>query len=472
MSGVLATLVSLPLVVLSDLLSSGVCDFCAHSGVTWLRDYAAGMISLMSVVGVFSLKRIWQRHDELKQGVSGESRPSSAGDQQLSSCRREDNDPIAWNSLACGHAAINVVDGLQDRLTEALSGTDDNESRWLFNSMPDGVCVTDLQGLVSRTNPSFLSILDIEHATDELIAELIAELSTETAADIRSRLHRGATSFVLEIRAGKIPDRIILRLSCSPLLDDECEQRGLVWCLRDVTQQKLADEMRNEFVFTAAHELRTPLAHLQAYAETLALEEGIDVERQKQFCNIINSEATRLARFVNELLDVSQMEGGELAITRHPVDIERLVEEVVEHVQPDITRRAQVFDYQPPAKMPKLTGDKDKLSAALVNLLGNASKYTPEGGRLGLQITLDERQIQFHVEDTGHGICEEEQSLIYDKFFRSKDERVLAESGNGLGLSYTQQVARLHGGRVTVKSELDRGSRFTLTLPQKQAVTS
>lgn len=427
---------------------------------------APQLITLLGVAGVFSLKGVLSR----RSSKGATSRDTSAADSrsEVASERSHGRDDVtSWNSLARGQAAVDVIDSLQARLSEVLSGGDDNESRWLFTSIPDGLCVSDSRGRITRANPAFLSILGAEQAIDHNVVDLLETLSSETANDVRDRLDSGATNLVSEIRAGQDLDRIVLRLNCAPLLDDDGAQRGLVWCLRDITQQTLADEMRNEFVFTATHELRTPLANLQSYAETLALEDGIDVERQKEFCNIIMSEATRLARFVDELLDVSQMEGGALSITRHPLDMERLVEEVVEHVQPDITRRSQIFDYQPPAKFPKLTGDKDKLTAALVNLLGNASKYTPHDGSLSLKVELDDRQIHFHVDDTGFGISEEEQAQIFTKFFRSGDERVLAESGNGLGLAYTEQVVRLHGGRLTVKSELNRGSRFTMTLPVK-----
>lgn len=463
MSGPVPILLSASLHAGSDVWSSGVYGNIAGSGgLSWLLSGVGCMFTLMSLAGVFSLKRIWPNR---MSSTSGGSLPATPVAQTSSSERfQADDDRQGWNSLACGQAAINVIDGLQERLSEALSGSDDNELRWLFTSVPDGLCISDPAGRIARCNPAFLSILGIEDATDLLMGDVLGRLSAEVGEEVNLRLDQGASSFFSEVRTGEGEDRLILRLNGSTLLDDDNQSRGLVWHLRDITQQKLADEMRNEFVFTATHELRTPLANLQAYAETLALEDGIDVERQKEFCNIIHSEAKRLTRFVDELLDVSQMEGGSLNIKRTPLDMERLIEEVVGNVQPDITRRNQLFEYQPPAKMPKLTGDKDKLAAALVNLLGNASKYSPENGTIGLQISLEDQLIHFHVDDTGFGISGDEQARIFEKFFRSGDERVLAESGNGLGLAYTQQVAQLHGGRVTVKSELNRGSRFTLTM--------
>lgn len=226
--------------------------------------------------------------------------------------------------------------------------------------------------------------------------------------------------------------------------------------------------MRNQFVYTATHELRTPLANIKAYAETLAAHSDIDFEQQKQFYNTISSEATRLARFVDELLNVSQMESGALSLTRHETDMLRLIEEVVEHVQPEIRRKSIAFASHTPPKLPRLTVDKDKLIASMVNLLGNAVKYTPAEGQVRLEVEVDDRCLHLHVEDSGIGISEEERARIFDKFFRSSDARVQEINGSGLGLAFTQEVARLHGGSVSVASELNKGSRFTMSLPLEQ----
>jgi len=238
-----------------------------------------------------------------------------------------------------------------------------------------------------------------------------------------------------------------------------------VWLLRDITQQKMAEEMRNQFVVTATHELRTPLANIKAYAETLASQQQIPIDQQKSFHNTINSEATRLARFINDLLNISQMEAGSFAITRHETDISRLAEEIVAHVSPQARQKNQRLDCQLPTKCPKVMVDKDKLSAAVVNLLGNAIKYTPDEGHIRFTIETGEDQIRFLVENSGFGIAAEELPRLFQKFFRSKDSRVRGITGSGLGLAFTQEVARLHSGKLSVTSELNKGSLFTMSLP-------
>ena len=232
-----------------------------------------------------------------------------------------------------------------------------------------------------------------------------------------------------------------------------------------MTQQKLAEKMRDQFIDTATHELRTPLSNIKAYAETMVTCDTIDVEEQKEFCNIINSEVTRLARFVDDLLSISSMEMGSLNIDKQKVETARLFAEVLDKVEPLMQQKDITFFAELPEKMREVRLDKDKFIAVLVNLLGNAAKYTPTGGRVTLRVRLDDAQLQVAVEDSGVGIAEEELPKVFEKFFRSADPRVQDETGTGLGLSLANEVMRMHGGEITVKSELNQGSTFTVSIP-------
>jgi two-component system phosphate regulon sensor histidine kinase PhoR len=268
---------------------------------------------------------------------------------------------------------------------------------------------------------------------------------------------------VAELHRAGGPSERIVRISRQPAKDGRLQ--GQVWCLRDVTQQKLAEKMRDSFIDTATHELRTPLSNIKAYAETMVTYDSIDIEEQKEFCNIINSEVTRLARFVDDLLSISSMEMGSLIIEKQKVETIRLFEEVLDKVEPLMNQKAIAFDVDLPEKMRELHLDKDKFVAVIVNLLGNAVKYTPSGGRVTLRVKLEESQLQVAVEDSGMGIAADEIPRVFEKFFRSADPRVQNETGTGLGLSLAQEVVRMHGGDITVESVLNQGSTFTVTVP-------
>ena len=222
--------------------------------------------------------------------------------------------------------------------------------------------------------------------------------------------------------------------------------------IRDVTQQKLAEEMRDQFVDTATHELRTPLANIKAYAETLALADVIDVEQQKQFLNTINSEATRLARFVDDLLSVSSMELGSLSLNKQVTDLRRMLNEVLAKIRPQIEEKQLTFEVALPEKMPEPELDKDKIATVLVNLLGNAVKYTPAGGRVTFRVNITDQQIEISVEDTGVGIAADELPKVFDKFFRSQRPARAGTNGHrpgpGAGAGSRAAARRPnHGGK-------------------------
>lgn len=371
-----------------------------------------------------------------------------------------------WHEFACGRSAIELIDRLDEKLSRSLSDFGESHWKWIFSGFPDGLCLTDHAGILLHTNAAFDALLDVDESDRQKpLDELLEIRFADRANDVSRRLSQGQSSFSVQLRQNEKTSDGVLRLNCTRLQNDEGKDEGLLWCLRDITQLKLAEEMRNEFVATATHELRTPLTNLQGYAELLTLEKDIDVEQQREFSNIIRSEAGRLGRLIDELLNISQMDGGGLTIAQHELDLERLLQEIVDSAQSDFALKQQNFEFVPPAKYPKVTGDREKLASAVVNLLGNAAKYTPDGGNVKFEVEVGDDWIHLHVEDTGFGIAESELENVFARFFRSDDERVQDQTGNGLGLAFTQEVARLHGGRVSVHSELDKGSRFTFMLP-------
>ncbi len=159
------------------------------------------------------------------------------------------------------------------------------------------------------------------------------------------------------------------------------------------------------------------------------------------------------------------MEAGAITLDRHETDVMRMLQELHETIHSLVEKKQQSFECKLPPKLPKLWLDKDKICAAITNLLSNANKYTPVGGEIRMIVEEDGEQLNIHVEDTGYGISEEELPRIAQKFFRSDDERIRDECGSGIGLAFTQEVAKLHGGQLLVQSELNKGSRFTLSLP-------
>ena len=388
----------------------------------------------------------------------------------------QDSMTVGWNCLVDELNETIHKEDLNARLSGALQSRQQGRSHELLDSLPDGIAETDDTGQITFVNNAMAALLG-GNTKEEFLGETIEkclnkDVMGEAIAPLSDDASRARPS-IKEIKKETPFGERILRVARHPIHSSGRDMRaGQVWSVRDVTQQKLADKVRDEFLDSATHELRTPLANIKAYAETLAISEVLEVEQQKEFCNIINSEATRLARLIDDMLNVSSIEAGALRVTMQKVELARLLQDVIQKVRPLMDKKQITFATLFSEKLPELPLDKDKFSICLINLLGNAAKYTQPGGRVAFKARVASKQLIIEVEDTGVGIAADELPKVFKKFFRSADERVQAESGTGLGLAFAQEVVRLHGGSLTVESQIDNGSTFTITLPMSNGATS
>lgn len=380
---------------------------------------------------------------------------------------------IGWNRL------VNLITELRNNVNLGDAETRLQRKASLLNSegadtvlqhLPEGYAITDGDGRVTTCNPAMAALLgrhgEIESIQNAAFIDLLPDPCEIAAWSELTEDSSRQRPMILESQIIQNDFERFLRVARYPRRSETGDLLGHIWNIRDITQQKLVERTRDQFIDTATHELRTPLSNIKAYAETLTTMDSLDVEQQKEFCNTINSEATRLARFVDELLEISSMEAGAMTLEKQNVELSRLFAEVVDKVEPLANNKTLDFQVTLPAKLPEYPLDKDKFVASLVNLLGNAVKYTPAGGRVSLSVTSSSDLLQIEIEDTGVGISEEELPRIFDKFFRSSDARVAEQVGTGLGLSIAAEVIRLHGGELQATSELDQGSTFKISLPQ------
>jgi two-component system phosphate regulon sensor histidine kinase PhoR len=427
------------------------------------------------VAGAFVLSRMVRPVADIEEQLAQVAMSPSVEGCELREVENSGAAAIGWNRVVQRGFETSPADQLAGRIVQSREDARHGRLDAVLNSIPDGVATTGADGRITYANLpmsvitgvqdlSVIGAADGEHAIS-MVDCLTNEWQLPTTDPLVVEENRDRT-VVTELTREFDGQRRIIRIARHPIcIVGSGKRETHVWTIRDVTQQKLAEEMRDQFVDTATHELRTPLANIKAYAETLALADVIDVEQQKQFLNTINSEATRLARFVDDLLSVSSMELGSLSLNKQVTDLGRMFTEVLNKIRPQMADKAQSLEIALPEKLPELALDKDKIATVLVNLLGNAVKYTPEGGRVTFRVNVTDQHIEISVEDTGVGIAENEVGKVFDKFFRSNDPRVQQETGTGLGLALAQEVVRLHGGRISVESEIDQGSTFSVLLP-------
>jgi len=242
---------------------------------------------------------------------------------------------------------------------------------------------------------------------------------------------------------------------------------GVVAVLHDITREKEISKMKNDFVSHVSHELKTPLASISAYSEMLSDGEADDEETRKEFYSVIQSQAKRLNRLIEDILNISRIESGLIKVEKRPVSLTILIEEQLQMIKSHAEEKNIEITGQKPIVFDQVYVDKDMMSQVIVNLLSNAVKYTPSGGSINIKTEVDEiaALARISITDTGVGIPESEVEHVFDKFYRVSANEAQAK-GTGLGLNLVKQIVeKVHNGRVFVTSQVGTGSTFGFELP-------
>lgn len=256
------------------------------------------------------------------------------------------------------------------------------------------------------------------------------------------------------------------RVRVLPLRGEHAERQCLV-VISDVSQQIRADKASEEFIYQVTHELRTPLTNIRAYAETLASGMFDDPKVITECYNVITKETRRLERLVNDMLNMSQMEVGAIQLAVDNVDLRALLTDAVRDVRGLAEEKHIDLRLTLPAKLETIRADRDKLNVVINNLLGNALKYTPDGGNVIVGAQISGEQVMITVKDNGIGIAPADQPRVFDKFVRADDPYVKEQTGTGVGLYTAREITRRHGGDIEVISAKGQGSTFIVRLPHK-----
>ena len=230
-------------------------------------------------------------------------------------------------------------------------------------------------------------------------------------------------------------------------------------------QLERLDKTRSQFVSNASHELKTPLTTMKIMLESVMYQPDMPEDLRREFMQDMNHEIDRLTGIVTDLLELSRVDGDRSGMKHDTVDMSDLTQEVIRILSSAAEKRGQELDSSV-APGVWMMGDRDKLNRILYNLTDNAIKYSPDGGRIFVSLDKEDEQIVWRVRDNGVGIPEADQEHIFERFYRVDKARSRETGGTGLGLSIVKQLVNLHGGTITVHSEPNRGSEFTVVFPQ------
>jgi signal transduction histidine kinase len=226
------------------------------------------------------------------------------------------------------------------------------------------------------------------------------------------------------------------------------------------------EQLRRDLVANVSHELKTPISALRAHLENLL--DGVE-RPDPETLQVMLAQSERLGRLVDQLLDLSRLESGDLPLEREPVELPPLVEQVLSEIQvarPD--RRVELED-RVPADLPPVLADRERVHQVLFNLLDNAVRFTPPGGRVTVTASRHDGAVDVAVSDTGPGIAPEHLPRLFERFYRVDEARSRDDGGTGIGLTIARSVVEAHGGRIWAESELGRGATFTFELPAAPA---
>jgi signal transduction histidine kinase len=261
---------------------------------------------------------------------------------------------------------------------------------------------------------------------------------------------------------GRIID---VSLTISPILDRTGRMTGLSRIARDITDRKLLDRMKDEFVSMVSHELRTPLTAIKGFIElVLDGDAGPVAETQREFLEVAARNADKLAALINDILDVSRIESQRLELRPEPTDVAAVLEDVLSTFRVAAFEKGVTLRQAVAANLPKVLGDAPRLVQVFSNLISNAIKYTQKG-EVAVTALATSQGVEVAVQDTGIGLSPEELERLFTKFFRGQNPVVSEAGGTGLGLVIAKAIVEKHQGTIGVESRLGEGTRFRVILP-------
>jgi two-component system phosphate regulon sensor histidine kinase PhoR len=342
-----------------------------------------------------------------------------------------------------------------------------NHANAILESLIEGVIAVDGDGRIVLANPASALLLSLPAGS--LAGRSLYETVRHPQIHALARRVLAERQRLMEDVSVFQPKERVLRIHAVPCEPGESGPQALL-VLQDLTEHGQYEQLRREFVANVSHELKSPLTAIRGLTETL-LEGGLnDPANNRRFVSLIDEDAARLSRLIDDLLELSQIESQAMGLRTAPIELAAFAQSVVETLQPAIRRRRLSVSSTIPAEL-RVSADPDRLRQVLLNLLDNAINYNRDEGAITLAAEADGQWATIRVEDTGIGIPESDLSRIFERFYRVDKARSRALGGTGLGLAIVKHIIEAHGGRVWAASRQPHGSTFFFTLPLLRAST-
>ncbi len=426
-----------------------VSAFIVNFEPAWTVSLASLIVAVPSIALAYVLAR---RTSHSVRSITEAARRIEAGDLDYRA-RSEVGDETAELAAAFNRMAGTLRKTIRDLSSERA------KLATVVNTMADGVVVTDAQGDVVLTNQAAETMLQPRPSGRQQtrLMDLLRDYELQGLVE-SSRESASMRHSEVELVG---PYRFISAIA-TPLPINGAS--GTLLTLHDLTNTRQLDTTRREFVTNVSHELRSPISSLLALVETLESGALDDRDTATDFIGRIHDEANRMSAIVEELLELSRIESGQAALRLAPLDLSAMVTDIIREFRLRAAKSGIDLDASLSGGLPQALADEMTFRRALVNLIDNALKFTPAGGRVHISITPQEGTITIEVADTGQGISQEHLPHIFERFY--KVDRSRRDKGTGLGLAIVKHTVEAYGGRVYVKSEEGEGSVFAVSVPR------
>jgi len=346
---------------------------------------------------------------------------------------------------------------LSDELSKTISQlvVERNRLRQTIDGLSEGIAAVDATGSITHHNPALDALFRaLPREPGEVRLDLIPDPSVWADFDQVVALGQPVS------RRLTLPDRV-LGMTISPLADLDGAVAGAVGLFLDITESERLERTRRDYVANVSHELRTPLTAMRGLIEPLS--EGMvkDEETKTRYYNIMLRETLRLTRLINDLMELSRLQSGQLSLSARPMHLDDILSDLAEKYTAAAQERGLAFECRTGA-LPQVNANPDRVEQVLVILLDNAMKYTSEGGRVAVEAEYDDEKVTLSVADTGVGIDPADQPYVFDRFY--KVDRSHSGLGSGLGLSIASELMKSMGETMWLASEVGKGSKFSFTL--------
>lgn len=351
---------------------------------------------------------------------------------------------------------------LTNRLQESQQSTESERRKLasVLSNMTDGVLSTDRRGRIILINDPALQLLNVSRETVinrpvTSVLGLEEEYTFEDLIDMKESVTLDLSSY---------EQSTLLRTTFSVIQKETGFVNGLIAVLHDNTEQEKIDIERREFVANVSHELRTPLTTMRSYLEALADGAWQDPDLAPNFLNVTQTETERMIRLVNDLLKLSKMDSSETELSKEMVEFNVFFNRIIDRFEMSKSHKVN-FKRQLPKEQYFVEIDPDKLTQVIDNIISNALKYSPEGGKVRFNMTVEEGFLLIQISDEGMGIPKENVDRIFDRFYRVDRARSREMGGTGLGLAISKEMINAHGGVIWAESKLGKGTSIFFTLP-------